>query len=160
MPGEVRDCRKPPLPSGEFAKVPMLSSTTTVQLALNTQLTAGALTSTTVRLAEFAGDSGHNAAAAAITIAGIGFMSPSLRARRPQRFRRRLEQLQRKVVRRAYRIGPLKDRVPRCSKIPAGGLGYVVTSAAIAASALAIPSTAPALAAPRPWRCAIQAGSL
>ena len=81
---QVRDCRKAPLPSGVYSKVPVLSVTTTVQLELNTQLTAGALTLTTVRSAACAGPSADSAAAAAMRMAGAGFMSPLLTEKRPE----------------------------------------------------------------------------
>jgi hypothetical protein len=93
----VRDCRKAPLPSGVYSKVPTLSVTTTVQLALNTQLTAGALTLTTVRSAACAGSGADSAAAAAMTMAGADFMSPLLTERRPEGVSLYPERLQGKV---------------------------------------------------------------
>ena len=69
----MRDCRNTLGPNG--GTVPVLSSTVMVQVALNTQLTCGALTLTTVRLADCAG-AADSAAAAAKSNAGAVFMAP------------------------------------------------------------------------------------
>src|SRR6201995_3764042 len=64
MPGVVRDCRRAVPESFGGVKLPTESVTTLTQLVAKTQLTAGALTLTTVSAAAWA-ESGSSAAAAA-----------------------------------------------------------------------------------------------